>query len=309
MVASDGSQLVLSVLIPVYMRDISRLLKALSLEIVTHGLESHVEIRVADDGSPDRKMAVENRIISAEYPFVFYEDLPRNVGRAAIRNHLGRQACGANFLFLDCDVLPDSDTFLSNYLQAFAMHTALICGGISYRKIQHPRDNEAFYLYVSTRNDVISAVERNENPAKYVLTGNVAIPRSIFLETPFDVSYSGHGYEDTEWAIRLFEKHAILHIDNTVTHLGLIPCAIFVDRTYGATKNLIATASKHPAFFASSQMMRYTQKARFMPRVCSRWLALMFRTVSRWDKLPCAFRYYTFQAMKLFSFMAHFKSA
>ena len=110
--AWKAAQPTISVLIPFFRDDPTRLLAALD-----GAPTSGVEIVVLDDGSgdPDLASRVAEQVTSLALPVRFIA-LGENEGRSKGRNRLAAEARGQWLLFLDSDMLPDSPTFLSTYL-------------------------------------------------------------------------------------------------------------------------------------------------------------------------------------------------
>ena len=46
--------------------------------------------------------------------------------------------------------------------------------------------------------------------------------RVPFGMTPFNEQFTGYGYEDIEWGLRLANRWKVQHIENTASHLGLV---------------------------------------------------------------------------------------
>ena len=81
----------LSVLIPVFNRDVTGLVHDLLAQVPDWA--GPVEVLLLDDASADEFRQL-NRPL-AKLPGVQYQELPRNVGRAAIRNQLAAAARAA----------------------------------------------------------------------------------------------------------------------------------------------------------------------------------------------------------------------
>ncbi len=113
--AWDRADARLSVLIPFFRDDPSRLLAALDQE------GAPAEIVVLDDGSGDAALAarVAEAVRALALPARFVR-LAANEGRAAGRNRLAAEARGRHLLFLDADMLPDADDFLDRWLWLIA---------------------------------------------------------------------------------------------------------------------------------------------------------------------------------------------
>lgn len=222
----------LSILIPVYNEDIT----ALVGELLRQGRELQVafEMLVFDDGSTAQIKAV-NRKITAEAE-VWYEELPKNVGRSAIRNALGRSARFDYLLFMDGDAWPDEALFLKNYLSNMKNDTVLV-GGTKYTD-KAPVGYELHWM-VGSKREVIPASQRSQRPYHGFSSFNFLIPKHLFLSCPFDESIREYGHEDTLLGLALKkEKIAITHIDNPLVHKGLDTAGIFLSKRKMAIDNL-----------------------------------------------------------------------
>ncbi|UOQ70348.1 glycosyltransferase family 2 protein [Hymenobacter cellulosilyticus] len=112
----------LSVLIPVYNRNVTTLVCTLLEQLPDWG--GPVEIVCLDDASAPEFQEL-NRLL-AVWPAVRYQELPRNVGRSAIRNQLAAAARFPWLLLLDNDSLLPDDQFVARYAQARALAPVLI---------------------------------------------------------------------------------------------------------------------------------------------------------------------------------------
>ncbi len=216
-----SAQKILSIIIPVRNWDIGLLIKALITEIYSLAVEEHVEIIIADDYSEEQYRDL-NRIHVQRAECISYYELDRNIGRAAIRNDLLTRATGRYLLFLDADVLPDNPDFLETYLGCIEGKEQLVCGGISYQKRLLTEQKYNFYFYKGRRTEWVPAGERQRTAWRYFFSANVLIKRFILNRIVLDERFSGYGYEDIEWGIRLDQTFGIRHIENTCSHLGLV---------------------------------------------------------------------------------------
>ncbi len=265
-----GNKPILSVLVPVYNWDISLLLDKLAEEIHDGKLNDMVELVVIDDRSMDDKAKAVNGKKVPECRSagvnIKYSELQKNIGRALTRNMLADQASGEFILFLDSDVLPDRADFLGKYIDHIAKNEwDVICGGLSclYRKMT---DREYdFYFYWNTKIVAKTAEVRNKTPWRYLWTSNVLVRKSVFLEVPFDENFSGYGYEDAEWGIRLSKKYKVLHIDNTVSHLGLVTKEAAYQKMRDSIKNYVLLAKLHPDAFKESSVYKVSRRLIFLP--------------------------------------------
>lgn len=235
----------LSVLIPFLRQDPSVLLRALDRE--AESLADAVEIVVLDDGSGDGALAaaVEACVAALALPARFVR-LSANVGRARGRNRLASHARASSFLFLDSDMLPDSPTFLRAYLDLIAAEApAVAFGGFS---LQQTPDEPAHALHrlMALRSDCAPARVRAQQPEKNVFTSNLLVRADVFETEAFDEDFIGWGWEDTEWAMRVARRHAIAHIDNTATHLGLDTAPVIAAKYEQSTANFAHVLARHP---------------------------------------------------------------
>src|SRR6185437_4481186 len=235
-----GAQPQLSVLIPFFRDDPSRLLAALDASALP------AEIVVLDDGSGDAGLArqVTAAVRSLRLPARFVR-LAANAGRAAGRNHLAAEARARHLLFLDADMLPDSDDFLARWLALIASDDPPVAfGGFSLDQTP-PSRATAVCRALSLKSDCMPALTRRQAPEKYVFTSNLLIRRDIFEAEPFDPSFVGWGWEDVEWGMRVSRRHPIAHIDNPATHLGLAPAAAMAAKFEQSAANFARVVAAH----------------------------------------------------------------
>ena len=208
---------VISVLIPFFRDDPGRLLAALDRETV-----KEVEIVILDDGSGDAGLAgrITQQVASLNLPARFVA-LFENQGRSKGRNRLAANARGKWLLFLDSDMLPDSPDFLATYLRLVEREApAVAFGGFSLDQAPLIREH-ALHRAMALQSDCAPVEVRRTEPEKHVFTSNLLVRRDVFDSEAFDEGFSGWGWEDVEWAMRVSRKHPIVHIANTATHLGL----------------------------------------------------------------------------------------
>ena len=104
----------LSILMPCYNNECYGLVADICAQaesIIRSGRRLKYEVIVADDGSTDARAIAANRRIDS-LPECTYELRRRNVGRAAIRNHLAQAASYEWLLFIDSDMKLRNSSFL-----------------------------------------------------------------------------------------------------------------------------------------------------------------------------------------------------
>ncbi|HPN70369.1 MAG TPA: glycosyltransferase [Saprospiraceae bacterium] len=221
-----------SVLIPVFNELITPLVERLQGQL--KNAEVPFQIIVLDDLS-DEHYRKQNSAVS-EIMHVSYIELSENVGRSKIRNRLARLARYDHLIFLDCDVSLIDNQFIKNYHDNIA-HDC-VCGGIKYQS-QIPSPSFSLHWKVGKNKEEIKASKRASSKTPLFFSSNFMIKSSIFSNNIFDEGISGYGYEDAEFAERLFEKGIkITHIDNPVQHDGLKENAVFIQDTSKAIENL-----------------------------------------------------------------------
>lgn len=266
----------LSILIPVYNWPVGPLVRELQAQVERSGLAHRVDIHLFDDGS-DAACADALRALATHEgsrPAVRLHSLGRNVGRAQARNELLARSGGDWLLFLDADVLPDRDTFVSDYLAAAASTgSEAICGGLSYSRCTQVGADQRFYLRYSSRASVALPPVRNARAWAWVFTSNMLVSRRLVQACPFEASFSGYGYEDLEWGIRLHRHGGVLHLDNPVTHLGLLSKAVLQRKTREAAPNLVRMHAMHPEFVETMSLLRVARRLAWLPSGLLRSLA------------------------------------
>lgn len=259
---TNHTELKLSILIPVYNWDISQLIHGLINEIIGKNLSNQVELILIDDCSTDVEVKYSNNKLIRQLNLncIKYSEMNKNLGRVAVRNLLAEKSSDHFFLFLDSDVLPDRADFITQYL--FYCDTDeydVICGGISYKQRIMKGQEFDFYVYLSYKSGIKNAFERNKVSWRSIFTSNILIRKVVFFDTPFDDRFIGYGYEDSEWGIRLVNKYKVLHIDNPVSHLGLVSKSNIYKRMRGSIKNYYLLSVLHPQAFRESDIARYVR--------------------------------------------------
>ena len=230
----------LSVLMPFKGDDPCVLLAALDREQVC------AEIVVLDDGTGDAALAqrVAEQVEAMALPTRFIH-LETNQGRAMGRNTLAKHARAGHLLFLDSDMLPDSDDFLGRWLAIAEAGTPVAFGGFSLKQTP-PRPEHALHRAMALKTDCTPAALRARQPEKHVFTSNLLVRRDVFKAIAFDEQFAGWGWEDVEWAMRVTKAWPILHADNPATHLGLDTAPAIAAKYEQSVANFGRVACLHP---------------------------------------------------------------
>jgi glycosyltransferase involved in cell wall biosynthesis len=270
-VARNGTPPQLSVLVPFLRDDPGRLLHALDREAAT--LAGRVELVVLDDGSDDDMLAekVARTVERLTLPARFVR-LSANVGRSRGRNRLATHARGPWFLFLDSDMLPDDAEFLTSYIRLIeAEAPAVAFGGFSLQQTPSVPAH-ALHRCMALQSDCAPVEVRRAAPEKHVFTSNLLVRRDVFETEAFDEGFAGWGWEDVEWAMRVARRHAILHIDNTATHLGLDGAGAMAAKYEQSAANFARVVARHrsvveryPSYRAARMLKRLPLRGAWRP--------------------------------------------
>ena len=258
-----GAAACISVCVPVYRYDVSALMDA----IATCKLSALVEIIFYDDGSGDTEMltalmsraghtTMAVRIVAGTL----------NRGRSAARNAATRHARGEWILLLDADMMPDGPRFLEAYFDAVeaAKRPAVIVGG--YSLASAPRSSAtSLHRWQAVTSECVDAATRRQAPGRFVFSSNVLVHRDILAACPFDESFAGWGWEDTDWGLRLEKQFPVIHIDNTATHLGLDSDKALMAKYARSGANFARMAIRHPGEVKQMALFRHAQRLRKLP--------------------------------------------
>ena len=289
----------LSVLVPVRDTDVTRLVDRLGREVLARRLP--VDVHLYDDASDGQTLARNTQIVTRAQCSgldIHMHGSTRNLGRAGARNALVQHSQGRQLLFLDADVLPDEPDFLRRYLSVDS-GSAAVCGGISYRQCERVDAAHRFYLRYSGSASVATASQRSMLPWAWTFTANVLIARATFERMPFDAGFQGYGYEDLEWGLRLHQAGLLRHIDNPVSHMGLLSKPTLARKTSEAAANLVRFAQCHPQAAQSMALVRTAARLARLPapllRGAGRVCGLLFQRLPG----PFALEWALFQSEKV----------
>ncbi len=232
--------MVISILIPIYNRNVVPLVNALSEQAKL--LNIPYEIICLDDCSKEHRN--ENSDLNT-IANVSYIELEENIGRSKIRNKLAEYSQYEHLLFIDNDMLVFNPLYLKHYVDVLPLGDC-IYGGLTYvDKI----DRSDFYLrwYYGTMREAISVEQRNRSPYISIKPCNLLINKKIFNAVKFDERFSSYGHEDTLFSLGLEAMNAkVVHIDNPLLHDGLEDAEVFLMKLKSSCinlKHLIASQS------------------------------------------------------------------
>lgn len=251
----------ISVVVPTFRFDCSELMARLS------ALSPDIELVVHDDGSGDSALAdALVRAARAAATPVRLVLARRNRGRAGARNAAVRHARADWVLLLDSDMLPDGDDFIARYIEAAkaAPGPCLIVGGYSLDQTPD-KPGKALARRQALTSECLPAVARSRAPGRFVFTSNMLVHRAVLETCRFDEAFTGWGWEDTEWGLRVAARFPVLHIDNTASHMGVDDDSVLMDKYARSGPNFARLVAAHSGAMGEAPLLRAARIARRLP--------------------------------------------
>lgn len=225
----------LSILIPTKDYDCHILIKELHKQGESLGLP--YEIIIGEDGTAEKNLLLNTMVDSLTHCRRIIKI--NNIGRAAIRNLLAKEARYPNLIFIDCDAVVEKDDFLRSYAEALKK-CDVVCGSLYHAKEQPDDECSLRYRYEKEADKQRDAVTRSKAPYDKFTTFNFAIKKDIFTSILFNESITRYGYEDALFGKELERRGIpIRHIDNKLLHSGLESNAVFLAKSEQALATLL----------------------------------------------------------------------
>ncbi|MBA3070096.1 MAG: glycosyltransferase family 2 protein [Hyphomonas sp.] len=253
----------LAICIPAYRDDASALIRALS--VLPEAAEC--ALLLYDDGSGDAELVRKHEAALADYPGrKILQVAPENLGRSFARNWLVAHAPTSWILFIDADMLPDHPDFLARYLRAAedAPGPALIAGGFSLDQVM-PGPHNRLHHAQAQASDCVDAQTRRSDPGRFVFSSNILVHRDVLKQVGFDEEFSGWGWEDVDWGLRVVAAFPVVHIDNTATHFGLEPDDRLLDKFGASGPNFARLVSRHPEAAERMPLLAASRRVKGIP--------------------------------------------
>lgn len=272
----------ISVVIPTHDREesLERTLRALAAQTLP---QSDYEVIVSMDGSP---VDARRRLERCQVPYHVRALWQPKRGRAAACNAGARAARGSLLVFLDDDMEPVPG-FLSAHLASHAEGTRRGVVGAAPIVLNEHSSPVAHYRQSSFHNKLerMRMGRRDGLPYWDVYMGNFSLHREAFLEAGgFDESFTLHGREDYELALRLqgvgidlcYDPDALAH-----QHYEKDFTAMARD-IFAGGKSTMLLFEKHPEIRYDQRLGTfegYPRQARYMVR-------LLLAASRHWKGLP-----------------------
>lgn len=226
----------LSILIPSFNYNTFPLVQELHQQLLQQNIA--FEIIVGDDASTDIETnKLNQQITSLSHCFLKVNAV--NLGRGSNRNALCKIATYPWILFLDCDTIPTSSSFIGNYLNCINRNDgAVFFGGIAYTKTRPKKDELLRWIYGRTR-EAIPIQKRRSKSYEATLVSNILMKKQLQLDYPFNSSIYDYGFEDFVFIAELKKNHVLInHINNPVFHINLEKSDVFLEKHLKAINNL-----------------------------------------------------------------------
>ena len=267
----------LSILIPVYNYNITPLVKELYGQVLDCGI--NFEILVYDDVST---LNISNNKTINQFKNTAFKELPKNIGRSAIRNLLAHDAKYKWLLFLDADTFPENKDFIKQYLSN--LNHNIIMGGIAISEKIPKKEYKLRWLFTKKR-------ERKTNSS-----ANFVIKKNIFKTFPFDESLKKYGYEDVLFFNTLIKNNEDVYaIKNRVYHNTDDDANAFLKKTENAIENLMHLEKNNKIEKEDSKILQYYSKletlklTKFMTHLFQIFRKLLIKNFN--SSLPSLFLY------------------
>ncbi|WP_371397555.1 glycosyltransferase family 2 protein [Fretibacter rubidus] len=251
----------LSVLVPYYHDDPSALMQDLQSQ-----MSPDVELIFYDDGTGDAALNARlGEIVQKSAEAITLMIADKNKGRSEARNALQKTARADWILFLDADMRPGSDSFLTRYKAAITKGDSdIIFGGFTVSD-RAERAEQELHRALSHISDCLPLAERKAAGAQFVASSNLCVRKAVLTAQPFDDGFTGWGWEDSEWAARVAKDYRLTHIDNSALHLGLETDTTLLARFKSSAQNYIRFTDKHPELATTLSLYRLSKKLSRVP--------------------------------------------
>lgn len=240
----------ISICIPIYNTDCSRLLHELNIQI--QSIDVDFEVIVVDDGSTSLKH--QNATNCKKYGFKFIENT-KNLGRVASRMKLANESKHSWLLFIDADMIPKTKDYISNYYNATVkqLHD-IIVGGHLYDK--RAAKGSLRLRYGKSREEA-SALIRNKNPYNNIFFGNILIKKNIFFSVFNNYTNPSYGEDIFLSSTLKTKKSKVIHIENQTYHLGVDKNSEFLSKTKCAVETMVQLYKGHKLDLMHIRLVSY----------------------------------------------------
>lgn len=226
----------LSVLIPVYNYNITKLVSDIHKQLISTNID--FEIICIDDGSNSEFNSENEKINTLKNSKFIIQS--KNTGLSGNRNNLALIAKYNNLLFIDGDSVIISKNFINNYINKISRDTDIIYGGRVHPKKKQQPKKQLRWKYGIQIEDKTADIRKN-NAYKTLMFNNTLINKKRFQAIKFDSSLTKYGHEDTLFAYQAYlDNLSVLHINNPVLHGDIDSNSVYINKTEKGIDNLLS---------------------------------------------------------------------
>ncbi len=224
----------LSVLIPVYNYNITELVGNIHKQLIASAID--FEIICLDDKS--NQDIIDNNLDIEKLSSTTYKLSDKNNGIAVNRQILVDAAKYDWIILIDADVELINDNYISNYLQAIEEGGKVIFGGISYKNTQ-PDTNSILRWKYGKECEELDAETRNKHPYKVTSAANLCIKKDVYKQFGLGAIGDSYGMDIFFGPQLKLNQVPVIHINNSVYHLGLESSSKYLDKVKFAVITLL----------------------------------------------------------------------
>ena len=244
----------LSILIPTYNYHTFPLAEQLEKQALQ--LNVPFEIICVDDGSFG-EINIKNQNINTLTNAKFIEH-KKNIGSIGNRKYLANLAQYDWLLFVDADTLPETNSFLKDYVNSISTDVDVIFGGISYHESLDDMDHSLRWRYGHKR-ETKSVEQRKKDIYRSIILGCFAIRKSLFIKISESINYNRYGLDILFTFLLKKAKSRVQHIHAPVVHLGLETNKAYLKKSESAIDTLYILYSDSSISISYSKLMKYYQ--------------------------------------------------
>jgi hypothetical protein len=229
-----------SILIPVYNYDITSLVSELYNQVITAHID--FEIIALDDKSSDDILSINNS--TNKLKFTNYNLSDKNNGIAITRQLLVNKAKYNWVLLIDADMRLKDSFYISNYINAIKHNYEVVFGGIIYEN--NPPDLKSLLRWkYGVIYESVSAEKRNKTPYKITSAANMLIKKDVYIKFALDSIGNSYGMDIFFGPQLKLNNIPVLHIDNSVYHLGLESSIKYKEKVEFGVRTLLNLYNKN----------------------------------------------------------------
>jgi glycosyltransferase involved in cell wall biosynthesis len=224
----------LSILIPIYNHNAYNLVKQLSEQCISCGIEYEI---ICQDDASNSPLNVFNEEIN-QLPNCSFVSLKQNVAHRQNRNLLAEIAKFNWLLFIDGDSKIIQPDFIQKYINK-SENFQVVYGGRIHPETCPTNHQKLRWKYGKFIEDK-KALDRLKKPYECLLFNNTLILKSEFNKVKFDTNITLYGHDDTQFSYELSKiKSKVNHIENPILHDDIDENEKYLSKTEESLKSIL----------------------------------------------------------------------